>query len=87
MALVHVSLSRHEASAVRAFVRSVLDQPEVLQCFATTGESDYILRVVTRDMSAYHEFLNRFLFQQSVVVQVNTSVVMHVEKDSCALPL
>ncbi len=86
-ALVQVSLARHQVGSVDEFTSAVSNRPEVLQCFATTGAADYILRVVAEDIDGYTRFLNEFLFAQPGVVQVNTSVVMDVVKDSVALPV
>ena len=86
-ALVLLRLARHETQAVETFARAVQSQPEILECLAITGEHDYALRVVTRDMRAYNAFLSDFLFRQPGVVQVNSSVVMQTVKSTSALPL
>src|SRR5215218_7284333 len=51
-AILHVSLERHDEKFVTQFVSRVQARPEVLECFATTGDADYHLRVVVRDMAA-----------------------------------
>lgn len=86
-AILSVKLSRHAAEAVQGFVRDIQKRPEVLQCFALTGDADYMLRVVTEDMAAYNVFLNDFLFRLPGVNQVSTSVVLDVIKDDLRLPL
>src|SRR3979409_827195 len=45
-ALLHVSLDRHDEKFVSEFVARVCKRPEVLECFATTGDADYHLRGV-----------------------------------------
>lgn len=86
-AMVQVSLTRHSADAVQNFVREVRARAEVLQCFALTGDSDYVLRVVTADLPSYNAFLNDYLFSLPGVSKVSTSVVMETIKDSTSLPL
>ena len=58
-----VSLARHEQKHLDTFVREVQRHPEVLECFATSGEADYHLHVVAEDIDAYNRFLGRFYFQ------------------------
>jgi Lrp/AsnC family leucine-responsive transcriptional regulator len=86
-AIVHVSLMRHGADPVESFVTRVLDRPEVLECFATTGEADYHLRVVCRDKDAYNDFLDHFLFRLPGVSQVRTNLVLKVIKADGPAPL
>ncbi len=42
-AVVQVSLERHERRHVKDFIATVASRPEVLECYATTGEADYHL--------------------------------------------
>lgn len=86
-AIAMVRLRRHEASEVESFTAAVKARPEVLQVMAITGEADFLLRVVARDMADYNRFLNGFLFRQACVVNVSTSVVMETVKDSTMLPV
>ena len=85
-AILHVSLERHDSRFVDEFVRRVKDRPEVLECFATTGDADYHLRVVVRDMAAYNLFLDEFIFRLPGIRQVRTNVILKEIKDGVALP-
>jgi len=84
--IVHVSLARHEQSNVDNFVREVLRHPEVLECFATSGEADFHLRVVVEDIDAYNEFLDEFIFKLPGVSQVRSNIVLKEIKADTALP-
>src|SRR5215813_12274671 len=53
-AILHVSLDRHDEKFVTQFVSRVKQRPAVLQCFATTGDADYHLRVVVSDKAGYN---------------------------------
>ena len=81
-----VSLARHERENVENFVREVLRHPEVLECFATSGEADYHLRVVAEDMDAYNRFLDDFIFRLPGVSQVRSNIVLKEIKADTALP-
>lgn len=84
--MVHISLARHEQSNVEQFVREVLQHPEVLECFATSGEADFHLRVVVEDIEAYNRFLDNFIFKLSGVSQVRSNFVLKEIKADTALP-
>lgn len=84
--MVHVSLARHEQSHVERFVREVLQHPEVLECFATSGEADFHLRVVVEDIDAYNRFLDSFIFKLPGVSQVRSNIVLKEIKADTALP-
>lgn len=86
-AIVHVSLTRHEASHVATFISRIAERPEVLECFATTGEADYHLHVVCPDKEAYNDFLEGFLFRLPGIAHVRTNMVLKVVKLETALPL
>jgi len=86
-AMVHVSLARHEQANVEQFVREVRRHPEVLECFATSGEADFHLRVVVEDIDAYNAFLDSFIFKVPGVSQVRSNIVLKEIKTDTALPL
>ena len=84
--MVHISLARHEQQNVDNFVREVSRHPEVLECFATSGEADFHLRVVVADMDAYNAFLDDFIFKLPGVSQVRSNIVLKEIKSDTALP-
>lgn len=84
--MVHVSLARHEQKNVDHFIREVSRHPEVLECFATSGEADFHLRVVVENMDAYNRFLDDFVFKLPGVSQVRSNIVLKEIKTDTALP-
>ena len=85
--IVHVSLARHERQNVERFIKEVLRHPEVLECYATSGEADFHLRVVARDIDAYNAFLDDFIFRLPGLSQVRSNIVLKEIKADTALPL
>lgn len=81
-----VTLARHERKHVDNFVKEVRRHPEVLECFATSGEADYHLRVVVEDMDAYNTFLDDFILRLPGVSQVRSDIVLKEIKADTALP-
>ncbi len=86
-AILHISLTRHNAEAVAMFISSVTARPEVLECLATTGEADYHLRVVCTDKDAYNLFLEDFLFRLPGVAHIRTNLVLKEIKLETRLPV
>jgi len=79
-AIVHVRLTRHDPDDIVRFIRAVETKTDVQDCFATTGQADYHLRVLCRDLEAYNRFLEDFLFRLPAVDSVQTNVVLRTIK-------
>lgn len=79
-AIVHVRLTRHDPDKIVGFIRAVEASAEIQECYATTGQADYHLRVLCRDLDAYNRFLERFLFRLPAVDSAQTNVVLRTIK-------
>jgi DNA-binding Lrp family transcriptional regulator len=69
------------------FEKAVADWPEVVECAMVTGAVDYMLRVVTRDMHAYDDFLRDKMLVLGLVSDVQSRIVIRVPKRTTAAPL
>ena len=87
LGFAHVILHDHRAENVRKFDRAIMGAPQVLECHATSGEHDYMLKVVAPDMASYQDFLSGYLLKIGVVRTVNTSFVLKQQKNTTALPM
>lgn len=85
--MLHISLTRHDAAVVAGFENAMQVRPEVMECYEVTGNSDYMVKLVVKDMNAYHDFLHNVLLKLPGVSQVNTSVALREVKYETALPL
>ncbi len=85
--VVTVSLRYHGDGQREAFEEWVRAHPEVLECYALTGDKDYVLRVVVKDMSAYDHFLTGDLLHQECVAAAGSSIVLRQIKYTTALPI
>jgi DNA-binding Lrp family transcriptional regulator len=70
-----------------AFETAIGGWPEVVQCATVTGSSDYELRIVTRDMHAFDDFLRDKLLSLGLVSNVESRIVIRGVKNSTAVPL
>jgi DNA-binding Lrp family transcriptional regulator len=83
----HISLKRHSKALSAEFADLMRKQPEVMECFFTTGTADVILRVVTSSVAAYDEFLENVIFNARGVSQVRSDFTLRQIKYETALPL
>jgi Lrp/AsnC family transcriptional regulator len=70
-----------------AFETAIADWPEVVQCATVTGAADYELRIVTRDMRAFDEFLREKLLSLGLVSNIESRIVIRGVKNTTAVPL
>lgn len=82
-----VSLENHHADTVQLFDELVSEADEVLECYSMSGQSDYLIKVVARNMIHYEEFLSQRLMICPAVRSVNTSFVLKRKKYTTALPV
>ncbi len=97
LAYVNVRLEKHSegSSGGRAtgatprgdFALSVANWPEVVACYAMTGEMDYLLRVHVEDMDHFSRFMMATLLRHPAVLDVKSSFALQRIKDTTALPL
>lgn len=86
-AFSNVSLERHAEDLVLGFERAVSSRPEILECWSVTGEADFVLRIVARDLKSFADFLSQHLLRLPGVRSVRSSIVLHRIKQTTALPL
>jgi Lrp/AsnC family leucine-responsive transcriptional regulator len=79
--------SRTSASPRSNFATSVGHWPEVVACYAMTGEMDYLLRVHVEDMAHFSRFMMETLLRHPAVLNVKSSFALQRIKDTTALPL
>jgi len=82
-----VSLADHSEAAVSGFTALVRRHPEILECHAVSGGSDYILKVRVADVEAYERFMTVNLLRSPYVRAVQSSFVLKEIKASTALPV
>ena len=83
----HVSMKRHSKSSIAEFAELMQEQPEVMECFFTTGAADVILRVATSSVAAYDEFLENVIFNAPGVSQVHSDFALRQIKFETALSI
>lgn len=82
-----VKLSLPTKENLDTFEQSVKRWAEVVQCATVTGSADYELRIITRDMHAFDEFLRDRILSLGVVSNIESRIVIRAVKSSTAVPL
>ena len=86
-AFAFVNLAHHDREAAESFLARVQATPEVTECWHVTGPADYLLKIVTEDISSYRNFLMDVLIPIPGVDHVETRMALKAEKRSLKLPL
>jgi Lrp/AsnC family leucine-responsive transcriptional regulator len=86
-AIVQVKLEKHTDEIVARFRQALQERPEVLACLALTGDMDFLLQVVVRDVDALSDFTLRRLLRLPGVRDVRTGVVLETVKRSTVVPV
>lgn len=86
-ALTYVTLLRHGGEEGRAFEAEVTHIDEVLDCYAVAGEADYVLHIVTTDLSTLSDTVLRRITRIQGVASIRSNIVLNTIKTGTALPL
>lgn len=84
---VTVTLSSQAEAALTAFETAIATVPEVVECYLMTGGSDYLLRLVVRDVDDLERVHSRELTRIPGVTRISSSVAMRTVVKRGALPV
>ena len=84
---VSVTLEKQIEKTLEKFEKEIRARPEVMECYLMTGEADYLLRVVTADLSAYERFLIEHLTRIPCVASIKSSFALKQVAYRTALPI
>jgi len=84
--LLSVSMVEHSDKVRQSFETHVGGLPEVMNCFSVSGERDYVLQIISRDMESYNDFLNTKILHHSSVRSASSSFALRRVKYTTELP-
>ncbi|WP_424495294.1 Lrp/AsnC family transcriptional regulator [Salinimicrobium sp. GXAS 041] len=87
LAFCQIKLVQHTKTNVVDFESEVTKLSEVLECFHVSGEYDYILKVMVRDMQEYREFMLNKLTALKHIGSTQSTFVISPVKSTTALSL
>lgn len=84
---ITVRLQQHTTRTVDRFEAEILEEPAVLECYWTAGETDYLLKVALADLHALDRFLLDRLTQIPGVATLHSGIAIRPVKYSTAVPI
>lgn len=85
--LCNMRLKRHSQVLMDAFMADIQDIEEITECYNTSGEYDFILKIQTRDMDSYQEFMRTKLGNLDSVGYFYSVFVMKEVKNTHGVPV
>ena len=86
-AFVHIGMERGHMRDLKLFRQALAGMANVLECHSVTGDFDYVLKVITRDLEGLNVFLTERLVALPGVNFVRSSVCLEEIKPRSGLPL
>lgn len=83
--IVMVNVSHHQIASIGAVIERLTGMDEVVECHQLTGEIDFLLKVIVKDMDSYTDFVNNKLSGIPGIQNVKTSFILETMKNSTSL--
>ena len=87
VAFIHVGMEKGHIRDMKKFTDTVVDLPEILECYSVTGDFDYVVKVIAHDLKSLSLFLMEKLMRLPGVNSVRSSVCLDEIKCTSSLPL
>lgn len=87
VAFCHIKLMQHSKDYVMKFEKEVTQLNEVLECYHISGDYDYLLKVLVKDMEAFREFMVKKLTTISHIGSTHSTFMISEVKHTTALSL
>jgi Lrp/AsnC family leucine-responsive transcriptional regulator len=85
--VVSVSLEKHAKANIQEFQRQIEARPSIVECLSVTGDSDYQLRIVARDLREFSALLMESIVPMPGVSATRSSIILQHVKPMAALPI
>ncbi len=82
MVICYVSLKEHSRTAGSRFIAAIDQMEEVTECYSISGQFDFMLKVVERDMEAYYDFHVNRLSRIENIEHVQSTFIMGIIKQT-----
>lgn len=83
----HLKLIQHTKEFISKFESQVIRLPEVLECHHVSGDYDYILKILVKDMEAYREFLITKLTSLEHIASTHSTFMISEVKKTTVIEL
>lgn len=86
-AFITVSLARQINGSIITFRDKIKAIPEIMECYQVTGNADYLLKIMVKDIPAFESLIANKLSTIEEIGQMQTMVILSKVKDSKVIPL
>ena len=83
---VLVSLAWQKENALNNFLDKVKAIEEITECYIITGEADFLIKIVCKDIPTYEQLLFKTLSQIEEIERLKTLMTLSTVKNSAVLP-
>lgn len=83
---VLVSLAWKRENALNNFLEKIQRIDEITECYIITGEADFLMKVICKDLPSYEQLLFKTLSQIDEIERLKTLMTLSTVKDSKILP-
>lgn len=83
---VQVNLAWQKDHALEQFIEKIKQIPEITECYIITGDADFIMKIVCKDIATYEQLLFKRLSQIEVIERIKTLMTLSKVKKSKVLP-
>ena len=83
----HLKLIQHSREYIQIFEKQVAQLSEVVECYHVSGDYDYILKIVVKDMEAYRQFLINKLTSLSHIGSTHSTFMIDEIKNTTQIVL
>ena len=87
IAFIQITLATHSPDNAKKFRALVNRIDDIQEAYSLTGDSDYVLKAVLRDLKSLSDIVNNVLMPHPSVAHVRSSIVLDRLKESGKLPL
>ena len=84
---VEITLHQEQQQDLEAFERAVRGVPEVMECYLMTGQYDYLLRVVVKDLEDFERIHRESITRLPGVSRVQTSFALRTVTKRTSFPV
>jgi Lrp/AsnC family transcriptional regulator, leucine-responsive regulatory protein len=84
---VLVTLSSHKMNQINAFIQKINNIPEVVECHHITGQGDFLLKILTKDIPTYQSLILDTLSQIEEIGNMRSMVNLNTYKSSKVIPI
>lgn len=83
----YIKLKQHDERTLEAFEEKILEHPEIVECFSMSGDIDYIIRILSKNIKDYEIIIKRVVLHLPGVQSINSSFALKCIKLTTKVPI